>query len=412
MSIFRLLKWIVITCIVLVVSAVLYLSSADLNWLKPRIESAAAEATGRTLKLGGRFDLDIVPSPTIVLEDVSLSNTDWGSEPELVKIGHISARLGLWSLLTGPVRVKEFRLRDVDLLLETNDQDQANWVMGVEYEPQPAGQPETEEDAPAGVPVIVEFAEIRNIKLSYRAPEAEPFVASLASLDISTDEGQYTVLEGKGEVDALPLRHLISGDIKDPSLVPPISITLDFTSKGSTPRALASSTNGRVLLTVGTGQNENNLLATVSGDVFAKLFSALNPFSKEDEFTTTDCTILALDITNGMADITGLYSQGDKVKVVGDGNIDLNTEALNIEFNTKPRKGVGVSADMFVTPFVKLKGTLSSPTVGLDKKGALLAVSTGGLSVLAQAAADRVAGEKDNCAEVLAEVGDHPPVKN
>ena len=67
---------------------------------------------------------------------------------------------------------------------------------------------------------------------------------------------------------------------------------------------------------------------------------------------------------------------------------------------------------MFVTPFVKLKGTLSSPTVGLDKKGALLAVGTGGLSVLAQAAADRVSGEKDNCAEVLAEVGDHPPLKN
>ena len=67
---------------------------------------------------------------------------------------------------------------------------------------------------------------------------------------------------------------------------------------------------------------------------------------------------------------------------------------------------------MFVTPFVKLKGTLSSSTVGLDKKGALLAVGTGGLSVLAQAAADRVSGEKDNCAEVLAEVGDHPPLKN
>lgn len=206
MSIFRLLKWIVITCIVLVVVAVLYLSFADLNWLKPRIESAAAEATGRTLKLDGRFDLDIVPSPTIVLEDVSLSNTEWGSEPELVKIGHLSARLGLWSLFSGPVRVKEFRLRDVDLLLETNDQDQANWMMGVESEPEPAEQPEGEDEAPAGVPVIVEFAEIRNIKLSYRAPESEPFVASLGSLDVSTDEGQYTVLEGKGEVDALPLR--------------------------------------------------------------------------------------------------------------------------------------------------------------------------------------------------------------
>jgi hypothetical protein len=53
------------------------------------------------------------------------------------------------------------------------------------------------------VPVIIEFAQLRDIKLSYRAPGAEPFVASL---DISTDQDQFTVLDGKGEVDELPLR--------------------------------------------------------------------------------------------------------------------------------------------------------------------------------------------------------------
>jgi len=56
--------------------------------------------------------------------------------------------------------------------------------------------------------------------------------------------------------------------------------------------------------------------------------------------------------------------------------------------------------------------TLASPSIALDKKGALLAVDTGGISVLAQAAADRVAGENDNCAKVLAKVGDHPPKKH
>jgi uncharacterized protein involved in outer membrane biogenesis len=775
MAILRVLKWIVISCIVVVVAAVIYLSFADLNWLKPRIEAAVADATGRELKLGGTLDLDLVPSPAIVLEDVSLSNTEWGSAPELAEIGHISARLGLWSLFSGPVRVKAFRLHDVSVLLETNEQDEGNWVMGAETEPEPAEQPETEDDAGVGVPVIVEFAEIRNVKLSYRAPETEPFVASLAALDITTDEAGYTVLDGKGQVRELPLRlggrlgpaqalasgtdidldtrlgnvdvkvdgsvggltiptgidlkvvtssddvaqilehlaielplsgalhietvvtsvepgtrfafdakageiaatvtatqqdgtvsfeaavaeldkvgealeiqglpaqdlavdgrvvmapgayqlqgvtarlggaalkldgtvgqgsdvvtelsikangpslatlsaglpelpfkaaltasvgperlvldgiettfgesdlagslevamaaktavagkfksqrlnltpfavgseeadktapeakegkseskyvfveeplpfealntsnvdfdieidhltlnkivlldvatavdlkdgdlyfqnryvgpqggrsasdialttagesakldvkvnmrdlrlNLVSGDIKDPSLIPPIGITLDFKSSGASPRALASTANGRILVTQGAGRVENNLLGTVGGDVFAKLFSALNPYSKDDAYTTTHCAILGLDITNGRADITSMYVQGVKVKVVGKGKIDLNTEALNIEFNTKPRKGVGVSADMFVTPFVKLKGTLANPTVGLDKKGALLAVGTGGLSVLAQAAADRVTAEQDNCAKELARVGNHPPLEN
>jgi len=792
MAVLRVLKWLAITFMVLVVAGVLYLSFADLNWLKPRIESAVADATGRQLKLGGAFDLDIVPSPALVLEDVSLSNAEWGSEPMLASIGHVSARLGFWSLFSGPVQVKEFRLRDVDILLETNEQDEANWVMGAPSEAEPTEQPDSEAEGAGSVPVIIEFAELRDIKLSYRAPEAEPFVASLASLDVSTDQEQYTVLDGKGEVDALPLRlagklgpaqalatgtgigidlntglgnvdldvdgtigdlakaagidlkavassddvaqvlkhfgvelplsgalhvdtavtsvergtriavdaragdiaatvtatqredavnfeaavpaldkvgkaleiqglpaqdlavdgrivmaaqttqlqgisarlgeaelkldgsvgkdtdaaaefsisangpslaalsaglpkipfkaalnasvapehlvldaietsfgesdlsgslevamgdksavagkfkskrldltpfaagseaadkekqaekakgkkeaepeaaqdkpkskyvfvedplpfealnktdidvdadigrfildnivlvdvstavdlkdgklqfknrfggpdggkstsdialtsagksasldmkvnmrdlrvNLISGDVKDPSLIPPLGITVDIKSSGGSPRALASSANGRLLVTQGEGQMENDLLAKVSGDIVAQLFSALNPFAKDEKTTRLDCTILALDITSGKADIAGMLFQTEKVKAVGDGDIDLNTEALNIEFDTKPRKGVGVSADMFVTPFVKLVGTLASPSIGVDKKGTLLAgaaVATGGLALVAKGAADRAAGEVDRCATLLEEVGDHPPMKD
>jgi uncharacterized protein involved in outer membrane biogenesis len=778
MSIVRILKWVIISFTVAVVAAVLYLSFADLNWLKPRIEAAVADATGRQLTLGGDLDLDIVPSPAIVIEDVRLANSAWGSEPTMAQVGHFSARLDLWSLLSPPVRVKAFRLRDVDVLLETNGEDEANWVFGAGTEPEPAEQPESGEAAAARVPVIIEFAEIRNARLRYQAPQAEPVVASLATLDITTDDSGYTVLAGEGEVKELPLRldgklgpeqalvsgtdigvdmsarlgnlsvgvdgtlgdiatpsgidltllassddvrqtledfavklpltgalqvdtrvtsvqtgtrfaidakvgeiaatatathigsavdfeaavpaldrvgealeiqglpaeeltvdglvvvdpqayqiqgvtiglgeaefkldgalgqgtdaatelslradgpslaalsaglpeiafkaslsasltpeqltfdaieanfgesdlagaievtmgektaiagkltsqrldltpfagggedgepeekaeskqeedaaesqyvfteeplpfealqrsdvdfdvdiarltinklvlldmttavdlkdgklrlknrfagpqggtsasdialtsagesadlaakvnmrdlhlNLISGDIEDKSLVPPLGVTVDINSSGGSARALASSANGRVLVTKGQGQIENNLVGAVSGDIFAQLFQALNPLAKDEEFTTLDCLIFGLDITSGKADINGMYVQAEKIKIVGDGDIDLTSEALNIEFNTKPRKGVGVSADMFVTPFVKLTGTLASPSIGLDKKGALLAVGTGGLSVLAEAAADRAAGEKDSCAAVLAEVGDHPPI--
>jgi uncharacterized protein involved in outer membrane biogenesis len=208
--------------------------------------------------------------------------------------------------------------------------------------------------------------------------------------------------------------NLISGDVADPSLIPPIGITVDIKSSGNSPRALASSATGRVLVSQGKGQMENDLLAKVSGDVVAQLFSALNPFAKDEKTTTLDCTIAGLDITDGKADIAGLLFQTEKVKAVGTGDIDLNSEELNIEFDTKPRKGVGVSADMFVTPFVKLVGTLASPRIGLDKKGTLLAgaaVATGGLALVAKAAADRAQGEVDRCEALLEEVGGHPPLQ-
>ncbi len=790
MIILNTLKWLAVVVVALVLAAVLYLSFADLGWLKPRIESAVNTATGRQVQLGGAFDLDIVPSPAILLEDVRLSNAAWGSEPTMVNLGHLHARLGFWSLLSGPIRVKALQLRDLEILLEANEQGEGNWVMGAPGSPERVETPPAEEsDTGSGagrVPVIVESAELSNISLSYLAPGSEPFLAELASLEIRTDSAEYTLLEGNGVLAELPYElsgkvgpdralatgegieielsagldilalsvdgnvgdleaatgidiqavassddltrlleffeidspltgplnvktaltsvepgtrvavdanagdiaatatltrvdgsldvevavpaldrvgealaieglpredlsvygrivdgedayqleditarlaeakltldgsvgkdsaagaafsfaasgpslaslstglpeipfkaglqaniapdrlmldgieatfgdsdlsgflevatgertsvagsfnsqrlnltpfaavgetagegaesaatvppepqqdeaerryvfgdeplaleqlnlmdvdvdaridylavnntvmldvmtavnvkngelrvqngfrgpaggrsdsdvtlsgaseppvldvevmmrdlrvNLISGDIDEPSLIPPLDITVDFRSAGTTPRALASSADGRILVTQGQGQLENDLIGTIGGGIFQQLFSALNPFAEEETTTTLDCTVFGLDIADGMGEIAGMLFQTEKIKAMGDGEIDLNTEELNIEFNTQPREGVGVSATMFVTPFVKLAGTLDSPTVGVNKKGTLLAgaavAATGGLAILAKGAADRTAGGADSCQVLLDEIGGHPPL--
>ena len=176
----------------------------------------------------------------------------------------------------------------------------------------------------------------------------------------------------------------------------------------------AASSSGRLLVTQGPGRVENNALGKLSGDLVAQIFSALNPFAKDEKYSNWECSVFALQIDKGDAAIGGMLAQGEKVKIVGGGAIDLKSEKLNIEFNTKPRKGVGVSADMFVTPFVELTGTLSEPRVGLNKKGALLsggaAVLTGGLSLLVQGGLDRITGGVDSCQKLLEEVGGHPPL--
>jgi AsmA protein len=592
-------------------------------------------------------------------------------------IGHLSTKVSLWSLVFGPVRVLNFHLRDVDVLLEVNEQEEGNWALGGDdgTAPSSAEEYDSGSSASAGLPIIIEFAEVRNIKLMYREPEAEPLVASLESLDITTDDEKYTVIDTSGQVNDQPLTmaaklgpeqalasgtgiqvdlapaygkyslkadgtlrvgakdyrlqewlihykdtethlngqvgrgpdanselsiktagpslaslepglpaipfeaaltaklarehlvldaiettfgksdisgkleahrgdktafsgqlqskqldltpfaadkgeaaekpapksdqdkqesefvfvdeplpfetldrmdldiesnidqlifqnlvlldvatrfelkdgnlhfvnryagpqggrsvsditlttssqtakldmdvkmrdlraNLLSGEAAKPSQIPPIGITLDIESTGSSPRALAASATGRLLVTQGKGQVENGLMGKFSGDIGAQLFSALNPFSKKEEFTNLDCTIVGLEMKNGKADITGMLLQTEKVKALGKGDIDLNTEALNIKFNTQPREGVGITADMFVTPYVKLAGTLASPSIALNKQGALLsagaAVATGGLSVLAKGVADRGSGEKDSCEATLAEVGSHPPLE-
>lgn len=771
MSLSRILKMITAVIGVVVVAVVLYLLFADLSKYRPTIENAVAEATGREFRINGTLELDVLPSPSIVMEDVTLTNAEWGSDRLMLKIGHLSARVGLWSLLSGPVEVREFRLRDTSALLETNADGAGNWEMApaeAETEPKP-------ESGDAELPLIIEYAEIRNTTLTYRQPEADDQIVDIADLTMEPNEsgslglagtgsvlglafaltGEIATLEALKALDAisyklngnlgsldyridgqttepqtfngttlkalfqteaiedlpealgtespvegpmkveadlaksgqettlkataslaevtatvnaraveesitfdasvatldkvgdlldiagLPAEELtlsgslavspdvlrmtelmatlgttearasgtiargvgesalefeasgpslaqlrqdlpeipftlktsasltpesialaplaltfgdsdLTGDIKlgtakpsaidirlqsklidmtpfvkkdddakqaeaedeeeepksqyvfsdekfaldalreteadidatiarfvmdtleltdikttaalhdgrldvkqtmaapgggqsqseivldaageqaeldmltlfsdlrlniasgenaDPATIPTVSITMDIAATGDTPHAMASSTTGRLLLTQGPGRVENKLVGRFSGDLIAQLFGALNPLSKEEEYSNWECSVFAIDFVEGLGEISGFLLQGEKLMIVGGGDIDLNTEKLNIEFNTKPRKGVGVSMDMFVTPFVKLGGTLASPSVGLNKKGVLLsggaAIMTGGLSFLFQGAADRATAEAGMCEKTMTEVGPH-----
>lgn len=776
MSFSRILATVAAIAGIAVVAVILYLLFADLGKYRPTVEEAVTEATGRQFKINGAFELDVLPSPSVVMEDVTLANAAWGSEPLMMKVGHLSAKVGLWSLLFGPLEVREFRLRDTSALLETNAEGAANWEMNA-AEPKPEA---ASKSADAELPVIIDIAEIRNVTLTYRQPESEAGVVDIAELTIEPNAANNLGLAGNGsvlglafaltgeigslealqaldavsynvkgnlgsldyridgqtsepktfdgttlkvvvqtdaieellaagsaespltgpfkmeadlakeadqttlkidasagdvnaranttasgdsvkfdasvatldkvgtllEIGELPAEELtlsgslavasdtiqlseflatagavearatgvlargdgessidlnangpslaqlredlpkipftldttvriaaettelspfaltfgesdLAGDIRlasakpaqtdirlqsklldmtpfyqkavadeearikkeeaakgsgedksqyvfsdeplaldalreneadiditvarlvrdtleldnirtnialhdgkldirhgmsapgggasettivmttagdqgnldmlstfsgmklnfssgkgaDIALIPATDLTLDIKASGATPHAMASSTQGRVLLTQGPGKIDNNLVGRFSGDLVSQLFSALNPLSKEEEKSNWECSVFAIEFIDGLGQITGFLLQGEKLMIVGGGDIDLNSEKLNIEFNTKPRKGVGVSADMFITPFIKLGGTLARPQIGLSKKGVLLsggaAILTGGLSFLFQGAADRATAEAGLCDETLAAVGPH-----
>ena len=106
-----------------------------------------------------------------------------------------------------------------------------------------------------------------------------------------------------------------------------------------------------------------------SGGILAQLFGALNPMAKEEPFTKWDCTVVRLNVENGLGELSPMLGQAEKLTIVGAGKIDLRSEELDIEFNTKPRTGVGLTADMFVTPFVKVSGeTLAQPGIGMNRE--------------------------------------------
>lgn len=201
--------------------------------------------------------------------------------------------------------------------------------------------------------------------------------------------------------------NLASGEVDRASDIPPLDLTLDLSAAGASARAMAESSEGNILLTLGPGLLTNSVMERFSGDILSQLLTALNPFAKSQEHMALQCGVVGIGVESGVAELEPLLLQTDKLQVIAGGDVDLNTEKLNIEFNTKPRSGVGVSADMFVTPFVSLEGTLAKPGVGLNESSTLLtagaAMATGGMSILWKGMLDRATGAVDHCKRTLKE---------
>jgi hypothetical protein len=196
-----------------------------------------------------------------------------------------------------------------------------------------------------------------------------------------------------------------------PGEVPPTSVEASLAASGASARQMASGANGRILVTQGPGKLAAGLVNAFGGDLLGELVGKLNPFAAKDPYTKLDCTVARVDIVNGQVTVKPVLVQSEKVTIIALGAIDLGTEALKFDFNTRPRSGIGVSAGMFTNPFIELAGTLASPRLGVGAKGATAgaaAAATGGMTVLAQGLLDRVRGGQDLCKGTLDEATTKP----
>jgi len=98
-------KWIAaigaLLVIALMAAVYVFLDTYDYNKLKPRIARMVKDATGRELNLGGKIDLAIGLSPSLVVEDLTFANASWGSQPQMIKVEELQAQVRL------PVKVPE-----------------------------------------------------------------------------------------------------------------------------------------------------------------------------------------------------------------------------------------------------------------------------------------------------------------
>ena len=172
---------------------------------------------------------------------------------------------------------------------------------------------------------------------------------------------------------------------------------------------MASTANGRIVVVQGEGSFDNSTLDRLTTDALSKINSALNPFSKKDRYTGLECGVHVTRIEDGVAKLGPIVMVTNKMQIVGQGEIDLATEKLNLSWTAKPRKGIGLSASTFTNPYVKLSGTLAEPSVTVKPLQATAttaaAVTTGGLSILAKGFWDRFTSGTKACKKAKKKAG-------
>ena len=172
---------------------------------------------------------------------------------------------------------------------------------------------------------------------------------------------------------------------------------MEIQTSGQSISQLAANSNGALFAEIGEGEVAQGSMDILGSDLVLSALSKLNPFKKPASATKLKCAIINLKIENGVLRAkNSIAMETSKVAIVGTGKVDLNNEQLNLKLNSKPKQSIGLNLSSLAQA-VKLGGSLSQPspeinTLGLAQTGLSLgaALSTGGLSLLAQGLIDDV----------------------
>jgi uncharacterized protein involved in outer membrane biogenesis len=96
------------------------------DFLRAQIENHANAVAGRKTKIA-RISVDWGWTPHVHLDNVELSNADWGKADHMFKVEEIELDIRLWPLLHGDIVLPRLMLRKPELYLERNAQDESNW---------------------------------------------------------------------------------------------------------------------------------------------------------------------------------------------------------------------------------------------------------------------------------------------
>ena len=188
----------------------------------------------------------------------------------------------------------------------------------------------------------------------------------------------------------------------------PRSGFLALSSRGRSQAELAANLNGVAYAELGRGPMDYGSLTFLSADMGTRMFRALIP-GAETRTPEMRCGVTLGKFTDGIG-ITpyGYAARTQSANLMGEMEVDLRKERLNIRFQSRSREGVGISISNAFSNTVTIQGPLTEPEIVPNTRGMLVrgwaAFLTAGISMLGESMFNRVLASANPCDEIRNEI--------
>ena len=192
-----------------------------------------------------------------------------------------------------------------------------------------------------------------------------------------------------------------------------VDAAADVAGQGASVAGLMAGLNGSTRMVMKDGRIANRYIDLLGSNMASGVFRMVNPLAGKPDDTAVNCFLAAFDIKDGLADSKALVLSTDSMNVIGDGHINLKTEALDFSLMPRPREGVaGFSVSLHeLTKTFKLGGTLAQPSLGIDPTRTAMAIgkAVGGVALfgpvgLAEVLVGGKSGDENPCFTAIEEI--------
>ncbi|MBF0450917.1 MAG: AsmA family protein [Candidatus Magnetomorum sp.] len=185
----RFIKWLAI-CLIVIISGLgglfIFLFTYDYNHLKPVIEKAVMDATGRKLSIQGNIHFYMGFTPEIRISQVRFENAAWSDQPHMLQVGQLQLEIQLWPLIKKIIYIKRFILEDIDLSIEINKNGTSNLTLDQLPTNQPTKQFPSSEEKFSISEINFQNVCLKTVRLAYQnAMEAKQMTLTMNQINVS-----------------------------------------------------------------------------------------------------------------------------------------------------------------------------------------------------------------------------------